>query len=125
MALRGESSVAGGALTPNSRQRITRELLQTAQRPKGLTAMTFCNRRGKDLCRRLGGRTKFVRLPRQRLTFPAANVRIAREMGQTKMDKYELEDILDDDEVEAIEQAQIDAKREKTPYGRLVESDDE
>ena len=87
--------------------------------------MKFCNRHGKDLCRRLGGRTKFVRLPRQRLTFPAANVRIAREMGQTKMDKYELEDILDDDEVEAIERAQIDAKREKTPYGSLVESDDE
>jgi len=36
-----------------------------------------------------------------------------------------VEDSLDDDEVEAIEQAQIDAKREKTPYGSLVEGDDE
>jgi len=55
---------------------------------RGLTAMTFCNRHGKDLCRRLGGRTNFVRLPRQRFTFPTMNVRIAREMGQTKMDRY-------------------------------------
>jgi len=36
-----------------------------------------------------------------------------------------VEDSLDDDEVEAIEQAMMDAKREKTPYGSLVESDDE
>ena len=60
---------------------------------RGFTAMMFCNRHGKDLCRRLGGRTNFVRLPRQRITFPTMNVRIAREMGQTKMDKYELEEV--------------------------------
>ena len=36
-----------------------------------------------------------------------------------------VEDSLDDDEIEEFEQAQIDAKREKTPYGSLVESDDE
>ena len=36
-----------------------------------------------------------------------------------------VEDSLDDDEAEAIEQAILDAKREKTPYGSLVASDDE
>jgi len=36
-----------------------------------------------------------------------------------------VEDSLDDDEIEEFEQAMLDAKREKTPYGSLVESDDE
>jgi len=36
-----------------------------------------------------------------------------------------VEDSLDDDEIEEFEQAMLDAKREKTPYGSLVEGDDE
>ena len=78
-------------LYPELSQRVFTNPLKTGVKAawmnRGLTAMTFCNRHGKDLCRRLGGRTKFVRLPRQRFTFPTMNVRIAREMGQIKMDK--------------------------------------
>lgn len=36
-----------------------------------------------------------------------------------------LEDTLSDEEVEDIEDAQTEAKREKTKYGSLIEDDDE